>query len=118
MSQQKLYNYLRAYRRRAGLTQEEIAFLIGSKEATKISHYEVFRKMPSLETALAYEVIFGASVRELFGGMFEKANQDVIRRANLLTRALQEGKASRATARKLKLLRMITVEHQIVSENS
>ena len=74
--------------------------------------------MPTLETALAYEAIFGVPVRELFGGMFEKVNLDVIRRANLLACALQEEKASRATARKLELLRMIIVEHQILAENS
>ena len=92
--------------------------MIGAKEETKISHYEFFRKVPTLETALAYEAIFGTPVRELFGGIFEKVNQDVIRRAELLARTLREKKADRTTARKLELLRMIIVEPQILSENS
>ena len=117
MPQRKLHNYLRSYRRRAGLTQEEIAFLIGSEDATKVSHFESLRKVPTLEAALAYEAIFGVPVRELFGGVFEKVNQDVICQAKLLTLTLQENAADPATARKLELLRMIIVEPQILTEN-
>jgi transcriptional regulator with XRE-family HTH domain len=114
----KLQNYLRTYRKQVGLSQKEVAFLLGLKSGATVSRYEVFQRLSILETILAYEVIFGVPVRELFGGVFEKVNQDVIRRANLLAGALQEEKASRATARKLELLKMIIVEHQILAENS
>ena len=36
----KLENYLRTYRRRAGLSQDEMAFLLGTKSGTKVSRYE------------------------------------------------------------------------------
>jgi transcriptional regulator with XRE-family HTH domain len=114
----KLQNYLRTYRKRFCLSQKEVAFLLGVKNGAKASRYERLQRVPLLETILAYEVIFKVPVRELFGGVFEKVNEDVIRRAKLLTRILQEGKADRATTRKLELLSAIIAEHQIHTDNS
>jgi transcriptional regulator with XRE-family HTH domain len=114
----KLQNYLRKYRKRAGLSQKEVAFLLGLKNGATVSRYEMFQRLSILETILAYEVIFGVSVRELFCGVFERVNKDVIHRAKLLTRTIQEGKVDGATDRKLELLRMIIVEQQILAENS
>ena len=68
MSSHKLENYLRKYRRRAGLTQDELAFLLGCKSGAKVSRYERFARTPNLQTALAYEVVFGAPARELLAG--------------------------------------------------
>ena len=86
MSLTKLPNYLRRYRKREGLTQEEIAFLLGSKSSTKVSRYERFVRTPNLETALAYEVIFGVPVRELFAGIHQRVQAKVIRRTAILSR--------------------------------
>ena len=112
----KLPNYLRTYRKRFGLSQKEMALLLGLESAATVSRYEQSQRLSVLETILAYEVIFGVPVRELFGGLSEKVNEDVIRRAKSLTRTLQKNAADGATARKFELLRMI-VEPQIVSEN-
>jgi hypothetical protein len=54
----------------------------------------------------------------LFGGVFERVNKDVIRRAKLLADALQEEEAGQEATRKLELLRVIIVEPQILAENS
>ena len=114
----KLPNYLRTFRKRSGLLQKEMAFLLGLESDATVSRHELFQRLSILETILAYEVIFGVPVRELFGGTFEKVNKDVIRRAKRLTRTLQEEKADRTTTRKLELLRAIIVEPQILEENS
>lgn len=45
---------------------------------------ERFVREPSLETALAYEVIFQQPIRELFRGLFRKIEKDVAARAGAL----------------------------------
>ena len=88
MAVHKLDNYLRTYRRRAGYSQDEIVCLLGAKSGTKASCYERFRRTPSLETALAYEAIFGVPVRELFAGVSARAQRLTRRRAHLLRKRL------------------------------
>jgi transcriptional regulator with XRE-family HTH domain len=66
----KLENYLRTYRKRSGLSQDEMAFLLGCQNGTKVSRYERFARKPNLETLFAYEVVFGAPARELFAGVY------------------------------------------------
>jgi transcriptional regulator with XRE-family HTH domain len=103
-----LHNYLRTYRKRAGLSQDEVAFLLGAAYGTKVSRYERRSRQPGLTTAFAYEVLFGASARKLFGGLFRKVEAVTLRRARLLIRKLSAAARDPLTARKLDLLRAIT----------
>jgi transcriptional regulator with XRE-family HTH domain len=104
----KLENYLRTYRKRSGLSQEEVAFLLGCQTGTKVSRYERFARKPSLETLFAYEVMFGAAARELFAGSFEKVEKRISHRAQLLTRKLNRATPSSMATRKLQILKAIT----------
>ncbi len=80
----QLPNYLRSNRKRLTLSQEEVAFLLGNQGGAQISRYERFNREPSLETALAFEVIFQRSASELFGGLYQKVEQQVMERAKTL----------------------------------
>jgi transcriptional regulator with XRE-family HTH domain len=79
-----LSNYLRTFRLRAGLSQEEVAALLGVASGSEVSRHETFRRMPSLATALRYEAIFGIPVRELFSGEYQKVELEVQARAQEL----------------------------------
>lgn len=81
----KLDNYLKTHRKRAGFSQDDIAFLIGMSDGTKVSRYERRRRRPSLETALALEALFGVPTRELFPGVFLRAEQRMRQRARQLS---------------------------------
>jgi len=100
----KLDNYLRMYRRRKGLSQDEVAFLLGAETGTLVSRYERGRRRPSLETALAYEAAFGVPARELFGGIFQSVERDVTKRASRLARKLSAAAPRPQSARALDLL--------------
>jgi transcriptional regulator with XRE-family HTH domain len=102
-----LNNYLKSNRKRAALSQEEVAFLLGTESGTKVSRYETGRRQPSLDTALAFEALFGVSVRELFAGRFQKVEEDINNRAALLIAKLRAKGPSRATSRKLEILNAI-----------
>jgi transcriptional regulator with XRE-family HTH domain len=97
MAAQKLENYLRTYRKRSGLTQREVAFLLGCRNGAQVSRYEKRRRIPPLETALACEAVFGIPVSELFGGIHERASKRVERRL-LELRSKVEGNSSNRRA--------------------
>lgn len=79
-----LSNYLRTFRMRAGLSQDEVAALLGVAGGSEVSRHETFRRLPTLTTALRYEAIFGVPVRELFAGEYQKVETDLQARAQEL----------------------------------
>jgi transcriptional regulator with XRE-family HTH domain len=83
-----LPHYLRTSRKQISLSQEEVAFLLGVKgmdRGGKVSRDESHARVPTLETALAYEAIYGKPIRELFAGPYERIAQDVSSRAKILS---------------------------------
>ena len=53
---QKQVNFIRLYRKKQGLTQKELASLLGFKSSSSISNYERGKKMPGLEVLLKLEI--------------------------------------------------------------
>ena len=100
MTSPQLPNYLRANRKRLALSQDEVAFLLGTQTGTKVCRYERFVREPSLETALAYEAIFKTSASELFGGLYQKVEREVAERAKMLAARNGHGRPDAQTARK------------------
>jgi transcriptional regulator with XRE-family HTH domain len=70
-NENRLVNYVRAHRKRAGLSQLELALILGYRNEGVISRHELFRSVPPLLMALGYEVVFQTSVSELFPGLRE-----------------------------------------------
>lgn len=58
--------YLRSHRIRAGLSQKQVARLLGHKRATGLSRFEQASRLPSLEAAFMLERIFDVPFAELF----------------------------------------------------
>lgn len=71
MNHQKAGNYLRAHRKKSGLSQRDVAKLIGYKGGGQISCHERGTSVPSLAAALAYESIFGVPVATIFADMHD-----------------------------------------------
>jgi len=103
----QLPNYLRSNRKRAALSQDEAAFLLGSHGGAKVCRYERFTCEPSLSTALAFEVMYQKPVRELFAGLYQRVERDVAARAKTLIYKTDRAKPNRRTARKRQLLASI-----------
>jgi DNA-binding XRE family transcriptional regulator len=80
----KLPHYIRMHRKRSGLTQKEIAFVLGQKSGTKVSRYERRSRKPRLETAFALAVLFRTTVEELFAGLYEGVKTRAFARLRLL----------------------------------
>jgi transcriptional regulator with XRE-family HTH domain len=88
MASPKLSNYLRANRKRLGLTQGEIAYLLGKEGGARVCRLERFVRDPSLEVALAFEAIFQKPLSELFAGLYHEIEQNVAARAEILAKRL------------------------------
>lgn len=107
MASHKLPNYLRVYRKRLGLSQHEVGFLLGWCDASQPSRYEHFSRTPTLRTALALAVILQVPVYELFLGEYQNVENAVCRQAQRLDARLTAESPDRRTARKLSALKMI-----------
>lgn len=88
MTSPQLLNYLRAHRKRLGLSQDDVAYLLGVESGAKVCRYERFVREPGLRAALACEVIFQRPIRELFPGLYQQIERDVACRARALTRKM------------------------------
>ena len=93
----KLIHCLRNERRQTGLTQADLAALLGAPWKSRVSRYERRESLPPLETALGYEAVMRKPVSELFGGMYGGVAHGVKARARgLLARTGAANTALRA----------------------
>src|SRR5689334_17389419 len=76
------------YRKRAGLTQGELAFLLGWSDGSTVSRHEKRKCVPPLHIALAYEAALKVPVSELFAGILESIQHQTDERSRLLTTRL------------------------------
>jgi len=99
----KLTTYLRSYRRRWALTQDELGALLGYETGSIISALERGTREPSLKAAHGLEIIFGTAPAELFPRLHASAERDVLARARDLYERMQ-GTSSNALRTKLEFL--------------
>lgn len=92
---QPLSNYLRTHRRRSGFSLEELGFLLGHQSGSTAGKHERFRRLPTVTSAFAYEIVFRTPARELFRGLYQKVERETIRRALELAKDMggQRGEA-------------------------
>jgi transcriptional regulator with XRE-family HTH domain len=104
-----LPNYLRTHRRRTGLSQKEVAALLGVASGSKVSRLENFARTPSVRTVFAYEIVFNSLASELFAGNYQTIRLAVQDRARRMAKQLSAQPDAQAgkTLRKLALLRTI-----------
>jgi transcriptional regulator with XRE-family HTH domain len=90
-----LPHYLRSNRMRLGLTQDDVAFLLGVKGGEKLSRYERFNRKANLRVALACEIIFERAVSEIFNGLYQQIEAEIRARAKLLAKTPLAGAHAR-----------------------
>ena len=103
-SMRTLRNYLRVYRRRWHLTQEELAFLFGYEAESIISRFERDERTITLAVATACQTIFGADPKEVFPALFASIEQSVVERMYEMRDRLTQSELTQRTLAKLDLL--------------
>ncbi len=103
-----LANYLRTHRKTSALSQHELGVILGYGYEGPISRHERFQSIPPLRIAIAYEIVFGAPVSEIFAGLRETMEQVIEYRIVELEGSLGQrsarGPQAAVTARKLEWL--------------
>ena len=97
------FSYLRAYRRRWSLSEEELARLLGAADGSLVCRFETGGRIPRAKVLLGCEVIFGVTARELFPGLYEQVEDAIMRRAARLHETL-DGKTDKRSMQKRELL--------------
>ena len=101
---------LPSHRRRAGLTQREVAKIVGLESDVQIFRHEKGSAIPSLIVAIGFEVLFQASIAELFPGLHEAVSQSIETSIAELEQQLQQslakGRAAEIVAHKLEWITM------------
>jgi transcriptional regulator with XRE-family HTH domain len=91
----KLLHYLRNERRRKGLSQADVAALMGGTWKSRVARYES-GVVPPTRVALDYEAILRKHVSNLLAGAFDEEHSKVRRHA----RELLQREATPNTARR------------------
>lgn len=79
---------LRTHRRTWGLSQRDLADLLGFESPTQISRLEHGKRIPGLETALVCSTLFGVPLAELFPQLAIEFDAHLRERANRLQAGL------------------------------
>ena len=103
MNRETPLNYVRTKRRHWALTQKELAYLIGIEGRTGITRIEQGERLPTIEIALALEVLFGTPPRTMFPHFYAETEETLMQRALLLHERLIQG-TSPTEKRKCELL--------------
>jgi DNA-binding XRE family transcriptional regulator len=90
MTHSALASYLRYHRKRSGLSQREMAQLLGYPDQEPVSRHERSRSMPPLTIALCYQAIFRVPVSDLFPGHYEKTLRVIDERLAKMEHDLQQ----------------------------
>lgn len=98
-----LPNYLRTLRMRWGLTQPELAGLLGIS-VSALSKFETQALAPTKCLILGIEVIFGQNAREVFPALYAQTERNIMRRAAALFKRLETIQGDEVAAKKLQLL--------------
>lgn len=64
-----------------GLSQRHVALLLGSLDQTRVSRYELNKRVPNIDVALAYEIILGVPAKTLFAGRAAAVEEAIHKRA-------------------------------------
>lgn len=75
---------LRAYRKSSGLSQRELAVLLGLRSQGLIAEFESGKKQPGIKALIACELVFGQPIRMIFPRLNSKVASEVHKRASLL----------------------------------
>ncbi len=89
MTRPRLNSYLRTRRLEHGLSQVELAALVGMSPDT-ISDYEIGRTAVSAEMLIAGEIIFGEHPSRLFPAFYERVQDEIGARAVRMCERLED----------------------------
>jgi transcriptional regulator with XRE-family HTH domain len=102
----KHFSYIRAHRRKWGLSQVELARLVGLATCSAMSRIERAERVPTTATIVACSIVFGLAAPDLFPSLHEEVERSVRLSAKQLHAELA-GQTDKASLRKRALLMQV-----------
>lgn len=101
-------NYLKVYRKRTPLQQEEIAFLSDKPDTSSISRYEKSQREPTNEILLVYHHLFDIPIEALLEPESRGTKERLVQRINELINELnKEEQITLKNTSKIKFLEQV-----------
>lgn len=108
MTIEQIANYLRSHRKKSGLSQSELAHIVGYDTQAPISEHERSVTIPALLIALSYEIVFRVPISEMFPGLYgaveERIEEQLTKMEDELHQSSAKGRRAAFIARKLEWL--------------
>ena len=92
MGQKAIPNNLWTYRKKNGLSQKQVAFLLGHKTASQLSRYEKGIKLPGLINTLKLEIIYRTPVSFIFYEHYQRLKNEIRSKEDGLRKKLEDPK--------------------------
>lgn len=102
-----LPDYFKTQRKLYGLTQKELAYLLGYMNGEAISRIERRKREPTLRIVIAYTIIFAISPKELIPGIYQEIEKSIEKHGKDLVKLLMENKEKLDPLRNIACLRSI-----------
>lgn len=77
-------NRIKQFRLEKGLTQRELARVLGYKSVSSLSHMEAGKKLPSIRTAIKLEIALQRFIGDIFPRLYRETRTPVARRREKL----------------------------------
>jgi hypothetical protein len=103
MEHDPLNSYLEAHRRRTGLSQRELGFLLGGMSGRTVRRHERGREA-NMRSVLAYEFLLGASAGRLFKGPYTRVRTEMAPRIRGLIASLRRQKETKLRNKRIEHL--------------
>jgi len=91
------HHYLRVYRKKSSLTQNDLAYILDLGDYATVSRWEHGQRQPNIETLLTYRLLFGLPIELLFERQKRELMDRIVSRVRLLQEEIrkepQENKA-------------------------
>lgn len=103
-----LPTHLRAHRKRLGLTQGQLADLLGLSNHGSVSRFESYLRRPGIETVLRLQVIYGLPAEALWPGVALEQRRALLRaaRAEIARQTDEDVRRSNHTTEALKIIEL------------
>jgi transcriptional regulator with XRE-family HTH domain len=99
---------LRSLRQKSGLSQSELAHILGFRSGIPVSRHERSVSVPDLLTAFGYEAVFQVPIAQIFPGLYETVElgieERLARMEDDLGQSAAKGREAIPVARKLEFL--------------
>lgn len=77
MDRRRFHNYLRRFRRERGLTQRQVAIIMGLNNSTVVSRWEKGSVLPETQSVLKMAILYRSSVDVIYSDLRDSLTDEI-----------------------------------------